>query len=332
MPASGVLPLLARAAPRCELAAGTLKSASYADGHWTLDPIARRRRGIAELDTQLKEASVPRCHATSAAGRAFAWVRCDGDSAASFIRRRRFRAGGCRNREPNSALSPARASRVRILCLVDRLAAIPATYRHARGNARGSIARRCALTEEMAGLARASAPAGDADPRTDLDRVLVAQNLRAVLTQQDWKDGRARLVFGAVNCGTGRRLRALQRDARLRIVEATHRARRARNSSAELVLARGAPIRPMRRALVILTSAVRGVAIRNRARLARRRGAGQPRRYCALAGADGTIWRDRGTFSPREWSRPVAWTIDPWSMLRETSSCVSAEPSQIAPR
>jgi type II secretory pathway component PulM len=81
-------------------------------------------------------------------------------------------------------------------------------------------------TEEMAGLARAGAQARDADPRIDLERVLVQQNLRAALTQQDWKDGRARLVFGVVGYDAliaG--LEALQRDAHLRVVEATLTAR-----------------------------------------------------------------------------------------------------------
>ena len=74
----------------------------------------------------------------------------------------------------------------------------------------------------------------------DLERVLVAQNLRPAVTQLDWKDARARLVFGAVGYDplvAG--LEALQRDARLRVVEGTLTARVEPGTvRAELVLAR----------------------------------------------------------------------------------------------
>jgi type II secretory pathway component PulM len=109
-------------------------------------------------------------------------------------------------------------------------------------NAREAVALANArrMIDEMAGLARAPAAGADADPRPDLERVLVLQNLRAALTQQDWKDGRARLVFGAVGYESliaG--LEALQRDARLRVVEATLTARVEPGTvRAELVLAR----------------------------------------------------------------------------------------------
>ena len=110
------------------------------------------------------------------------------------------------------------------------------------GNARNSaaLAEARRMTEEMAGLARAAPPAAAADPRPELERVLVEQNLRAPLTQQDWKDARARLVFGAVSYEAligG--LEALQRDARLRVVEATLTARVEPGTvRAELVLTR----------------------------------------------------------------------------------------------
>ena len=109
-------------------------------------------------------------------------------------------------------------------------------------NARGSVALAEArrISEEMAGLARSAAPGGDADPRTDLERVLTAQNLRPALTQLELKDGRARLVFGAVGYEpliAG--LEALQRDARLRVVEGTLTGRVEPGTvRAELVLAR----------------------------------------------------------------------------------------------
>ena len=99
--------------------------------------------------------------------------------------------------------------------------------------ARASIARdNVALVEgqrmagELAGLARTAPAAGDADPRVDLERVLAQQNLRAGLTQLEWKDGRARLVYSAVNFDAlVAGLEALQREARLRIVDATLTAR-----------------------------------------------------------------------------------------------------------
>jgi type II secretory pathway component PulM len=84
------------------------------------------------------------------------------------------------------------------------------------------------------------APPAGLDARADLERVLAQQNLRALLTQQDWKDGRARLTFGAVQYDALiAALEALQRDARLRIVEATLTARIEPGTvRAELVLAR----------------------------------------------------------------------------------------------
>jgi type II secretory pathway component PulM len=95
-------------------------------------------------------------------------------------------------------------------------------------NARNAVALAEArrMVEEMAGLARTALPTGGADARTDLERVLAERNLRALATQQDWKDGRVRLVFGAVTYDAligG--LEALQRDVKLRVVEATLTAR-----------------------------------------------------------------------------------------------------------
>jgi type II secretory pathway component PulM len=109
---------------------------------------------------------------------------------------------------------------------------------NARNGAALVEARR--MTEEMAGLARAAPAAAAADPRPDLERVLVEQNLRAPLTQQDWKDGRVRLVYGAVSYeALVGGLEALQRDARLRVVEATLTARVEPGTvRAELVLTR----------------------------------------------------------------------------------------------
>lgn len=109
-------------------------------------------------------------------------------------------------------------------------------------NARGAaaLADAARMADEIPGLARAPAGTANADPRPDLERVLVLQNLRSALTQQDWKDGRARLVFGAVGYDpliAG--IEALQREARLRVIEATFTARVEPGTvRAELVLAR----------------------------------------------------------------------------------------------
>jgi type II secretion system protein L len=70
MPAPGdALPLLARAAPALRaLPAAGVKSASYADGHWTLDLTRADPAAIAELDAHLRQAGVPTIVATSATG------------------------------------------------------------------------------------------------------------------------------------------------------------------------------------------------------------------------------------------------------------------------
>ena len=63
------LPLLARAAPALRtLPAGSVKSAAYAGGHWTIDLSRADPAAIAEIDARLKEARVPALIATSAAG------------------------------------------------------------------------------------------------------------------------------------------------------------------------------------------------------------------------------------------------------------------------
>jgi len=63
------LPLLARAAPALRtLPAGSVKSAAYMGGHWTIDLSRADTATIAEIDARLKEARVPALIATSAAG------------------------------------------------------------------------------------------------------------------------------------------------------------------------------------------------------------------------------------------------------------------------
>jgi type II secretory pathway component PulM len=105
--------------------------------------------------------------------------------------------------------------------------------------ARDTAALRLAIAGDAAALAQAreiaremaSAPPGPpqrtpTDARGMLDRVLAQQNLQRVVTSLDWRDGRARIVLAAVGYDALIiALEALQRDARLRVVEATITAR-----------------------------------------------------------------------------------------------------------
>jgi len=94
--------------------------------------------------------------------------------------------------------------------------------------------------KELAELSRTSAKPAAVDARADLDRVLAQLNLRTAATSVDWRDGRASLVFAAIGYDTLIGLiEALQRDARLRVVEATITARVEPGAvRAELTLAR----------------------------------------------------------------------------------------------
>ena len=94
--------------------------------------------------------------------------------------------------------------------------------------------------KELAELSRTSAKAAAPDARADLDRVLAQLNLRTAVTSAEWRDGRASLVFAAIGYDTLIGLiEALQRDARLRVVDATITARVEPGAvRAELTLAR----------------------------------------------------------------------------------------------
>ena len=66
---SDALPLLARAAPALTvLPPGALKSATYADGHWTLDLQPVEAATLRELDTRMRAAGTPPIVATTQAG------------------------------------------------------------------------------------------------------------------------------------------------------------------------------------------------------------------------------------------------------------------------
>jgi len=89
-----------------------------------------------------------------------------------------------------------------------------------------ALARAREMTKEIGELARAGPKGIPSDARAELDRALLQQNLRSAVTSVDWRDGRAYVVLAAVSYDAliGA-LEALQRDARLRIVEGTITAR-----------------------------------------------------------------------------------------------------------
>ena len=63
------LPLLARAAPLlASLPAGSMKRASYSDGHWTFDLALANPAAIGELEARMRGAGVPALVASSPAG------------------------------------------------------------------------------------------------------------------------------------------------------------------------------------------------------------------------------------------------------------------------
>jgi hypothetical protein len=63
------LPLFARIAPALgSLPPGTLKSATYSDGHWTLDLKPLDANAVQELDLKLRRAGAPAIAATTPAG------------------------------------------------------------------------------------------------------------------------------------------------------------------------------------------------------------------------------------------------------------------------
>ncbi len=96
-----------------------------------------------------------------------------------------------------------------------------------------------ARSAEIASLARGAAPAA-ADAKSELERVLARAGLRPAVTQLDWQDGRVRLTFAAVGFDAlVRALETLQREARLRVVDAKLTARvDVGTVRAELTLAR----------------------------------------------------------------------------------------------
>jgi type II secretory pathway component PulM len=101
-----------------------------------------------------------------------------------------------------------------------------AALRLAKAGDDAALAQAREIAREMASVPPGAVQSAPADARALLDRVLAQQNLRGAVTSIDWREGRARIVMAAVGYDALiAALEALQRDARLRVVEATITAR-----------------------------------------------------------------------------------------------------------
>jgi len=106
---------------------------------------------------------------------------------------------------------------------------------------RAALAQAERMVAEIAGLARAAPLKPAADPRAEIERALAERGLAGgTATPIDWRDGRARATLEAARFDAlVGALEALQRDARLRVAEATLTARVEPGTvRAEIVLAR----------------------------------------------------------------------------------------------
>ena len=101
-----------------------------------------------------------------------------------------------------------------------------ATLRLATAGDATALAQAREIAREMASAPPGAPQRAPTDARSMLDRVLAQQGLQSAVTSLDWRDGRARIVLAAVGYDALIvALEALQRDARLRVVEATITAR-----------------------------------------------------------------------------------------------------------
>ena len=101
-----------------------------------------------------------------------------------------------------------------------------AALRIAQAGDASALAEARGMAREIGSIAPLSAPEPPADLRANLEGALAQQNLRSAVTQLDWRDGRAHVVFAAVRYDAVIvAMEALQRDARLRAVAATLTAR-----------------------------------------------------------------------------------------------------------
>jgi type II secretory pathway component PulM len=97
-----------------------------------------------------------------------------------------------------------------------------AAMRIAQGQSAAALADARHAVDEIAGLTQAPAPTRPTDDSASLERVLAQHGLRGGVTQISWQDGRAHVVLGAVGFDALiAALEALQREARLRVIEAT---------------------------------------------------------------------------------------------------------------
>src|SRR5512132_393872 len=64
--------------------------------------------------------------------------------------------------------------------------------RAAQARDAGALAAATKMADEIAGLARTSAPEPTKSAPADLERVLAQQGLRGAVTQLEWQEGRAR--------------------------------------------------------------------------------------------------------------------------------------------
>ena len=101
-----------------------------------------------------------------------------------------------------------------------------AALRLAKAGNAAALAQAREIAREMASTPPAPPQTTSTDARALLDRVLAQQHLGGAVTSLDWRDGRARIVLAAVGYDPLiAALEALQRDARLRVLEATITAR-----------------------------------------------------------------------------------------------------------
>lgn len=98
--------------------------------------------------------------------------------------------------------------------------------RAARAQDMVALAEARRVAAETAALAKLPPPVAPRDARADLDRVLAQHGLRGAAGQLAWQEGRAHVVFGGVGYeALINMLDAVQRDARLRVIEARLTAR-----------------------------------------------------------------------------------------------------------
>jgi type II secretory pathway component PulM len=105
--------------------------------------------------------------------------------------------------------------------------------------ARAALSEAHRMADEIAGLARAPA-SPPVDTHALLEQGLTGANLRQAVTQIEWQEGHARIVFAAVDFARlVAMLETVQRDSGLAVVDATLTARVEPGTvRAELVLAR----------------------------------------------------------------------------------------------